>query len=59
MRYDHSTGVFYFDGEEEDIAFRWMWTCLCDLTLKGKIEVLWRILKRQPPKRFFDDWRTK
>ena len=49
-------GVFYFDGEEEDIAFRWMWTCLTDLSWRGKIETIWRIIIRKPPKRYFTDY---
>ena len=56
MRYDKEIGVFYFDGEEEDIAFRWMWTCLTDLSFKGMVETIWRIIIRKPPKRYFTDW---
>lgn len=56
MRYDNEIGVFYFSGSEEDDAFRWMWTCLCDLTWRGRIETIWRIITKKPPERFFTDW---
>lgn len=55
MKYDHKLGIFYFKGNEEEIAWRYMWTCLCDLSFKGKVEVIFRIITGQPPKRYFED----
>ena len=54
--YDHKLGIFVFQGEEEDVAFRFMWTCLMDLSWRGMIETIWRILTKKPPERFFTDW---
>ena len=43
-------GIFIFEGEELDIAMRWMWGCLCDLSFKGKIEVIIQVIFYCPPK---------
>jgi len=55
MEYDNKSGIFQFNGSEEDIAFKYMWTCLMDLSFKGKVEVIFRILFNRPPDRFFDE----
>ena len=47
-------GVWQFDGSELEMATRWMWACLCDLSLKGKIEVLWRIIFSMKPQWIYD-----
>ena len=54
MYYDKKVGVFHFNGDEEDIAFKWMWTCLCDLSWKGFIETVLRMLFKKPPKRYWN-----
>jgi len=58
-QYNKELGIFTFSGEEEDVAFRFMWTCLMDLSWRGKIETIWRIIIRKPPKRYFTDWDTE
>jgi len=55
--YNKDLGIFVFKGEEEDVAFKFMWTCLMDLSWQGKIETIWRIIVRKPPERFFTDWK--
>jgi len=57
--YDKEIGIFVFNGEEEDVAFRFMWTCLMDLSWRGMIETIWRIITKRPPERFFTDWQEK
>jgi len=54
MKYDKELGVYYFNGDEEDIVFRYMWDCLCDLSLKGFIETVIRMIFKRPPKRYWE-----
>ena len=42
-------GVFIFKGNEDEIALRWMWICLCDLSWYRVIEVIFRIVFKRPP----------
>ena len=53
MKEDREIGVFTFKGDEEEIAMRWMWTLLMDLSWKGYFEVLFRIAFKRPPKWVF------
>ena len=55
MRRDKVTGYYHFSGDEEDVAFRWMWECLLDTSLWGKIKLTWHIWRGRPPQRYFDD----
>lgn len=43
-------GVFIFDENENNIALRWVWSCLIDLSFFGKIETIIRIIFEKPPK---------
>ena len=52
-------GSFWFEGEEIDDAFRWMWNCLCDLSLKGKLETIVRIILRKPPKLYYPKYQER
>ncbi|MCK9542839.1 MAG: hypothetical protein M0R03_12500 [Novosphingobium sp.] len=54
MKYNNETGLFYFYGNEEDIAFKFMWVCLTDLSFLGKLEVIFRVIFGIPPDRFFN-----
>jgi len=54
MRYDKDLGIYYFDGNEEDIIFHHMWDCLCDLSFWGFIETVWRMIIKKPPKRYWE-----
>lgn len=54
MNYDKEIGIFTFQGDEEDIAFKWMWTCLCDLSFWGFIETVLRMAFKKPPKRYWE-----
>ena len=51
---DYQRGVYHFKGGEDHIAFRWMWTCLTDTSLWGRIVLTWRIWTKQPPDRYFN-----
>jgi len=53
MKENRDIGVFIFEGGEDEVAMRWMWTCLCDLTWHGMIETILRIIFRKPPKWVF------
>ncbi len=62
MYYNKETGIYYFKSneagqDEEDIAFHWMWNCLCDLSFWGFIETVWRMIRKKPPKRYFEDFK--
>jgi len=51
----YSRGSFFFEnGLEEEIAYYWMWTCLTDTSLWGRIVLIWRIIRQVPPPRFFE-----
>jgi len=54
MEENRDLGIFAFKGGEDDIAFCYMWTCLCDLSFWGKVEVIWRIIFVKPPKRYWE-----
>ena len=54
MQYDKESGVYYFDGNEEDIVFHHMWDCLCDLSFLGFIETVYRMMIKKPPKRYWE-----
>jgi hypothetical protein len=55
--YDKEIGIFVFNGEADDVAFRFMWTCLMDFSWRGMIETIWRIITKRPPERYFTDWK--
>lgn len=50
MYQDKITGAFHFEGMEDEDALRFAWTCLMDLSWRGEIEVIWRIIFKKPPK---------
>ena len=50
MKQNPTTGAFIFCGGEQDDAYRWLWTCLLDLTWYRVIEVCLRIIFKRPPK---------
>ena len=54
MKYDKELGIYHFNGDEEDIAFHWMWDCLTDLSFWGFIETVIRMIFKRPPKRYWE-----
>ena len=51
----YSRGTFQFSsGLEEETAYRWLWTCLLDTSLLGRMELVCRILFFRPPRRFME-----
>ena len=52
---DMGCGTYLFEGAEEDIAFRWMWGCLLDMSFWGRVKLTWHIWRGYPPKRYFED----
>ena len=51
MYQDKVTGNYHFSGDEEVIAFRWMWACLLDMSFWGRIKLTWYIWRGYGPKR--------
>lgn len=54
MKENKSLSMYEFEGAEIGLATRWMWSCLCDLTFIGKIEVILRIIFKKPPKWIYE-----
>ena len=51
----YSKGVYKFESlTEEWVVFRWMWACLTDTSLLGRIVLTWRIWMKCPPERYFE-----
>jgi len=48
MRQDKDTGAFHFSGDEDEVAMRWLWSCLLDTSFWGKVELTWRIWFKKP-----------
>jgi hypothetical protein len=55
MEENRELGIWIFKGDEEDIAARWMWTCLMDLSWCGYFETIFRIMFKKPPKWVFKE----
>lgn len=49
MYQDKITGAFHFQGDEDEDALRYVWTLLMDLSFKGRVETILRILFKRPP----------
>lgn len=44
-----SDGVFYFEGDEEDVALEWIWCCYLEMSLWHRIiQAVWIIFKHPP-----------
>jgi hypothetical protein len=49
MNQDKDTGAFHFSGDEDEVAMRWLWSCLLDTSFWGRVELTWRIWFKKPP----------
>ena len=49
MYQDKITGAFHFQGNETGDALRYVWTLLMDLSFKGRLETVLRIIFKRPP----------
>jgi len=52
MKYNKHYGIYTFQGNEDDIVFIHWWDCACDLSFKGFIETVYRMITHKPPKRY-------
>lgn len=43
-------GTFILKGNEDEVAARWMWAHLLDVSWHGEIELILRIIFKRPPK---------
>ena len=53
--YKDSYGNFCFDGGEDDVALEWMWACLTDLSWRGLIETIVRMIFKRPPYHLWEE----
>ncbi len=49
MYHDRITGAFHFQGNETEDALKYVWALLMDLSFKGRLETVLRIIFKRPP----------
>ena len=59
MYQDSITGNFHFDGNEEDVAMKWMWTLLTNLSWWAKLQVIYCVLFVKIPACHHHLWEDK
>lgn len=52
--YSKRIGIYRFDSMADDLAFMYMWGCLCNMSWYGQIECILRIIFKRPPTRYWD-----
>jgi hypothetical protein len=48
MHQDKITGCYHFQGDEQEDVWSYFWTCIMELSFKGRIETVRTIFKKPP-----------